>query len=269
MLTFDDKYIQKRSQMMLNKPKHVFEGLYEGGRSLYKGVKSGVKSAFIFPKEGFEKDKDKYTGLLKGSIQGVASFIIKPIGGVFDATAKTAEGLKNGATYYDDKPNVERYRFARAFYEEERYIKRYDKRDAKLMLNLQKIQKGLLINIRFLEAYDNIFFKKRNCCIVLSFEYIFLIFEEKEAIKIPTKNIVDCSLKEEKNWLNIILFLKDEEKNNNLIDKVEIRTEVGTQETKRNRRIVESLQIIKDYYEELERESRNLMEDFAKEISNG
>ena len=31
--------------------------------------------------------------------------IIKPLTGVFDAAAKTAEGLTNTATAFDDKPN--------------------------------------------------------------------------------------------------------------------------------------------------------------------
>jgi vacuolar protein sorting-associated protein 13A/C len=30
---------------------------------------------------------------------------VKPISGILDAISKTAEGIKNTATYFDDKPN--------------------------------------------------------------------------------------------------------------------------------------------------------------------
>jgi len=264
MLTFDDKYIQKRSKMMLNKPKHVFDGLYEGGRSLIKGLKSGVKSAFLLPKEGIEKDG--YPGLLKGSIQGLTGLMIKPIGGVFDATAKTAEGLKNTATYYDDKPNNERHRPPRVFYETERFIKRYDKRDAKLMINLQKVEKGMLGNIRFLEVFEKIEYKKKEYSMVLSYEYVLLMpvkGDYRGVVKIPAKNIGDCMVKEEKLCLRICILLKDEEKNNNVMEKFEIVTEIGSQETKNNRMIPESLQMLRDYYQEKERENNNLMEGYC------
>lgn len=260
MLTFDDKYMQKRSKMMLNKPKHVFEGIYEGGRSLYKGFKSGIKGVFINPKEGIEKEG--YPGLLKGSIQGLTSLLIKPIGGVFDATAKTAEGLKNTVTFYDDKPNSERFRPPRVFYEEERFIKRYDKKDAKLMQRLQKIQKGVFANIRFLEGFENVQFKTKNYSLVICYEYVILIASDedsKDVVKIPTKNLGDCIPKDEKNWLSLVIVVKDEEKNDNVTEKLEIRLDVGSQETKKNRKIPEILQALKDHYVEKERENSNLL----------
>ena len=52
----------------------------------------------------------------KGCAIGTTGIIIKPITGVFDAASKTAEGLTNTATAFDDKPNNERIRFARPFY---------------------------------------------------------------------------------------------------------------------------------------------------------
>ena len=257
MLTFDEKYMQKRSKMMLHKPKHVLEGLYEGGKSLYKGFKSGVKSVFIFPKEGLEKDG--YTGMLKGSVQGLTSLVIKPIGGIFDATAKTAEGLKNTATIYDDKPNTERFRPPRVFYDEERFIKRYDKKDAKLMQRLQTIQKGAFTKIRFLEAFERVLFKKKDHSLVISYEFVILMEideDSKNVTKIPAKNVKDFLLKEEKkNSMSLVMVVKDDEKNDNLIEKVELRFEVGSQETKKNRKIQKVLQTVKDYYAEKEIEN--------------
>lgn len=37
--------------------------------------------------------------------------------GVFDAASKTAEGLTNTVTHFDDKPNDQRTRNIRVFYE--------------------------------------------------------------------------------------------------------------------------------------------------------
>ena len=42
-------------------------------------------------------------GFLKGTMQGIAGLVIKPVTGVIQATSKTAEGIKNTATIYDDK----------------------------------------------------------------------------------------------------------------------------------------------------------------------
>jgi vacuolar protein sorting-associated protein 13A/C len=46
----------------------------------------------------------------------VAGLIIKPIAGVLDAASKTAEGLTNTATHFDEKPNSDRIRLVRPFY---------------------------------------------------------------------------------------------------------------------------------------------------------
>lgn len=249
MLTFDEKYMLKRSKMMLNKPKHIFEGLYHGGNSFYKGMKSGVKSVFIFPKEGIEKEG--YPGLFKGSVQGVSSLVLKPIGGLFDATSKTAEGLKNIGNYYEDKANDERFRAPRAFYEEERFIKRYDKEDAKLLLSLQKFQKGKYADIKFIEGDQQILFKKNYYSLILSYEYIILIpmdGEFKRTIILKSQNILELSVKEENKWLIALIFFKDQEKNNSAIEKIELKGEIKCILKK----LPDYLKFIKDYYEEKE-----------------
>ena len=56
-------------------------------------------------------------GILSGSAKGIAGLIVKPITGVLDTASKTAEGLKNSAQYFDDKPNTHRLRDIRVFYE--------------------------------------------------------------------------------------------------------------------------------------------------------
>lgn len=34
----------------------------------------------------------------------MAGLFVKPIAGIFDVASKTAEGIKNTATYFDEKP---------------------------------------------------------------------------------------------------------------------------------------------------------------------
>lgn len=59
---------------------------------------------------------------MKGITKGIAGLVIKPITGVIDAASKTAEGIKNTATYFDDKPSENRLRPPRVFYNRERYF---------------------------------------------------------------------------------------------------------------------------------------------------
>jgi len=58
-------------------------------------------------------------------MKGFAGLVVKPVVGVMDLTSKTAEGIKNTATIFDDKPNETRIRPPRVFYSEEHYYKNY------------------------------------------------------------------------------------------------------------------------------------------------
>lgn len=42
--------------------------------------------------------------------------VAKPLSGILDATAKTAESISNTVTILDDKPSQKRVRFPRVFY---------------------------------------------------------------------------------------------------------------------------------------------------------
>jgi vacuolar protein sorting-associated protein 13A/C len=46
----------------------------------------------------------------------LTGLIIKPVTGIFDAAAKTTEGIKNTVTYFEDKPNENRERNVRPVY---------------------------------------------------------------------------------------------------------------------------------------------------------
>lgn len=67
------------------------------------GFRDGIGGLVIQPYEGTKKEGIK--GLLKGTAKGITGFIIKPVAGVLDASAKAAESVTNTATIFDDKPN--------------------------------------------------------------------------------------------------------------------------------------------------------------------
>ena len=66
---------------------------------------------------------DGVSGFLKGTLKGVSGVIIKPISGVLDATAKTAEALTSIFTASEDKSREVRMRMPRILYEKTQYFK--------------------------------------------------------------------------------------------------------------------------------------------------
>jgi hypothetical protein len=89
-----------------------------------------------------EVKKQGPKGIFTGAIKGISGLIVKPVAGVLDATAKTAEGLKVTALLFDDKPNEQRLRVPRAFYEKEGYIKSYNFHDSEVIHILHTYRKG-------------------------------------------------------------------------------------------------------------------------------
>lgn len=62
--------------------------------------------------------KEGVLGFFKGTAQGLAGLVVKPVTGVVDFASKTTEGLKNTALYLEDKPNENRIRDPRVLYTE-------------------------------------------------------------------------------------------------------------------------------------------------------
>lgn len=56
-------------------------------------------------------------GFIKGTALGLSGLVIKPVSGVLDAASKTAEGISNTCTYFDDKPRDTWMRAPRLFYD--------------------------------------------------------------------------------------------------------------------------------------------------------
>ena len=94
------------------------------------GIEKGITGIFRMPYFG-AKNEGSF-GLIKGTFKGLIGVISKPISGSFDAVAKTAEGIKNTATYLDDKPIDMRQRLPRVFFGLELYYKQFSNSESEL-----------------------------------------------------------------------------------------------------------------------------------------
>ena len=56
---------------------------------------------------------------------GVTGVVLKPVAGILDAAAKTAEGVKGSASRFNDRPNDAWIRRPREFYGEEKFYKNF------------------------------------------------------------------------------------------------------------------------------------------------
>ncbi|EAS01215.2 PH domain protein (macronuclear) [Tetrahymena thermophila SB210] len=131
-MTMDKQYQEKRRRFMMKQPQNAIDGIEQAGISIFRGFQEGIVGIVEQPLEGAEKDG--VTGFLLGTVKGLTGAIVKPITGILDATSKTAEGLSNTVTHFDDKANDERNRLPRTFYDFMGYYKRYCLSDAQFSL---------------------------------------------------------------------------------------------------------------------------------------
>ncbi len=94
--------MRQRDKIKRKKASHLGTGVKLGLQSIFNGIGGGIVGLVSKPIEGAEKGGA--FGLVKGITKGIAGLVFKPITGVIDAASKTAEGIKNTATYFDDKP---------------------------------------------------------------------------------------------------------------------------------------------------------------------
>jgi len=80
--------------------------------------------------------------------------VVKPITGVLDAASKTAEGIRNTATYFDQKPTENRIRHPRAFYGKEQFYRQYIESDAEVLWHFNNSNRNRLKNICLLNSFD-------------------------------------------------------------------------------------------------------------------
>lgn len=98
--------------------------------SLFSGIEKGITGLIIEPIKG--ADQGGVEGFFKGTLKGLAGLIVKPVVGVMDMTSKTAEGIKNSANFFDEKPSLSRYRPPRVFYSIQQFYKNYKIQDSEI-----------------------------------------------------------------------------------------------------------------------------------------
>ena len=146
-LSFDQDYMKKKQSRPVE-AENVVEGLGQATNSLYKGLENGITGIFLNPLEGAKEEG--VTGLLKGTFYGITGLFIKPISAIFDATSKTAIGLKNTVNIEE---NIKKsgIRFKRPFYGVEKFYKEYRRDDGEFMEFLQKFKKGRYSKLSFFD----------------------------------------------------------------------------------------------------------------------
>jgi len=149
---------------------------------------------FTKPVEG--ATKGGLVGFFKGAFQGVTGLVVKPVAGILDAAANTAEGIKNTATAFDQKPNENRMRYPRVFYGKQKYYRTYADTDAEAMWLLHFCNEvpAKFKNISILHAFDVVPEKEKSeegYLLVISFEIIIWwgLKEEKALWAIETGNL--------------------------------------------------------------------------------
>lgn len=98
--------------------------------------------------------KDGVKGFLWGTWIGMTGLLLKPATSLFDAAAQASEGIKNTATYFDEKPNSERQRFPRPFYGTEQFYRPYLATDAEVKYLLHFYNEGEFANVSLLYTFD-------------------------------------------------------------------------------------------------------------------
>jgi len=99
-LTFDKPYVREREVLSREKPLHVFQGIAFGLRDFGLGCVQGVGGVVYEPLRGAYDDR--FSGMVKGVGRGVIGLGLKPAIGVVDLFTRTAEGVRNTATYWDE-----------------------------------------------------------------------------------------------------------------------------------------------------------------------
>lgn len=153
----DSDYQDQRDKFNNQKASHAVEGVGMGLASLATGVGKGLTGIFTKPVEGAQKQGKNphfYSifhfifntllgvgGFFKGVGKGLMGAVFKPVTGVMDLASKTAEGIKNTTTYFDEKKDIDiRTRFPRCFYGKERTVKQYSQRDAEICAFFQEFK---------------------------------------------------------------------------------------------------------------------------------
>lgn len=126
VLSFDDKFIQEKNKRdIVQKPKHVGDGLVKGFSSAGTSIWSGVTGLVRKPYEGAKEEG--VGGFIVGVGKGAAGLVSKTVSGAVDIVAKTTEGIDNHAKSSDRLAQASRkVRNSRPFYETTSIIRPYN-----------------------------------------------------------------------------------------------------------------------------------------------
>jgi len=110
-LTFDGDYKRARALMDQERPSHLAQGLFQGGKYLGRGVLQGVTGILMQPVKGFSKGGAR--GAIKGVGKGLVGLVVKPVAGLVDMVAYTSEGIRNTPEFMSKRAAVVRVRLPR------------------------------------------------------------------------------------------------------------------------------------------------------------
>lgn len=96
-LVFDDDFNRQRQKIKNEKSEHIGQGLSNGAKSIVNGVGRGLTGLVTSPLEGAQESG--IGGFFLGGLKGLTGLVIKPVSGIFDATTKTFEGIKNTPSF--------------------------------------------------------------------------------------------------------------------------------------------------------------------------
>lgn len=123
-MTMDQKFIERRQKIKIQKSSHFLKGLQYGAFSFYTGVEVAITGLVRHPIEGYAANG--FLGGLTGTLKGISGLLTKPVSGTFEGISKISEGIKNTALMFQDGPNSKRIRPPRIFYSELAFYKNYN-----------------------------------------------------------------------------------------------------------------------------------------------
>lgn len=126
-LSFDDTFIHEKNRRdIIQKPKHIGDGLVKGFSSAGTSLWSGVTGLVRQPYEGAREEG--VGGFIVGVGKGAAGLVTKTVSGAVDIVAKTAEGIDNQAKGSERLALASRkMRNPRPFYETTNLIRPYNR----------------------------------------------------------------------------------------------------------------------------------------------
>jgi len=191
-LSCDDEYVRRRQANQRKKPKHFVDGAAQGAMALGRGVFDGITGIVMKPVEGVRREGA--VGLFKGIGKGLVGIAVKPVAGLLEATSKTAEGIRNTTTMFDDDRNLYRVRPAPRQFSSEKQLLEFNQEDCDgvMFLSQNKELRGETHVLHVLLEQK----KKKSSEMeyaVLSSRHITVMVSTREKYVFKTKTIIPFS----------------------------------------------------------------------------